>query len=293
MEKSFPHRGIAECRAKVQLVGRMANARSIAHGERRASERDFASGAATCSAAGFTLIELLIVIAVLLLLAALSAGLFPAALDAARSAACKANLRALAAANIAYAADHNFYVAAASDIDGPNTRRWHGTRTGSSFDAAQGPLTPYLGGTGTSRHIRRCPAFRPPPNGFEASCGGYGYNAHGVGSQLSLTNGAGHALGMPPAALARPAHTLMFADTAYLQGSGANATLIEYSFAEPPAFAGGGSAWPTLHFRHRTKANIAWCDGRVTSEPLLHAPSRFAHHHLGWFTPDNAPFEGF
>ncbi len=43
MEKSFPHCGIAESRAKVRLVGRMANARSIAHGERRAS------GAAKCS----------------------------------------------------------------------------------------------------------------------------------------------------------------------------------------------------------------------------------------------------
>ncbi|NLB66298.1 MAG: hypothetical protein GX803_07515 [Lentisphaerae bacterium] len=36
----------AECQAKVQRVGRMANARSIAHGECRASERDLASAAA-------------------------------------------------------------------------------------------------------------------------------------------------------------------------------------------------------------------------------------------------------
>ena len=279
MEKTFPHRG--------KFTSPALQRRPAPPTDSCLLSTDYSPKA------GFTLIELLIVLALLLLLAALAAGLYPAALDAARSAACKANLRALAAANIAYAADHQFYVAASSDIAGANSIRWHGVRDGTAFNADSGPLSPYLGGSGASAWVRRCPAFHPPAGGFEASCGGYGYNAHGVGSQLCLTNGAGTARGMPPAALARPAHTLMFADTAFLQGSGANAKLIEYSFAEPPAFAGGGSAWPTLHFRHRGKANVAWCDGRVTSERLSHSSGRFAPHPLGWFAPDNTPFDPF
>ena len=239
------------------------------------------------SRAAFTLIELLAAMAAIALLAALLAGAWPAALSAAQSAACRSNLRQLAAANLAYAADHGRYVPAAADIEGPNTLRWHGTRSGSSFDGTQGPLAPYLGGGGASAAVRRCPAFRPDAPGFEASCGGYGYNAHGVGSETCLPNGAGPALGMRPAALLRPAQTLMFADAAFLQGSGKKAKLIEYSFAEPPRFASGGIPWPSIHFRHRGKANAAWCDGRVTSETLAQTDARSSPHSLGWFGPDD------
>ena len=245
-------------------------------------------------AAGFSLVELLAVLAAIALLAALAAGAFPVALAAARSAACRGNLRELVAANAAYAADNGRSVPPAADGDGANSLRWHSVRDGAAFDGARGPLAPYLGGTAASAWVRRCPAFRPDVPGFEAACGGYGYNAHGVGSELCVPNGARHALGMRPQALARPSQTLMFADAAYLLGGGANARLAEYSFAEPPRFAGGGTPWPTLHFRHRRRANVAWCDGRVTAEDLARTDPRFAPHHLGWFGPDdNRHFDPF
>ncbi|NLG36020.1 MAG: DUF1559 domain-containing protein [Lentisphaerae bacterium] len=246
-------------------------------------------------AAGFSLIELLASLTAVALLAALLAGTLPAALAAARSATCRSNLRQLVAANHAYAADHGRFVAAAADIDGPNSIRWHGVRSGGqAFDGSRGPLAPYLGGGGGSAGVRRCPAFQPEAADFEASCGGYGYNAHGVGSEVCLPNGAGTALGMRPTALARPAQTLMFADTAYLQGSGNRARLIEYSFAEPVQFASGGTPWPTIHFRHRGRANVAWCDGHVTAEPFDRSEARFASHALGWFAPaDNRAFDPF
>lgn len=244
--------------------------------------------------AAFSLIELLVAVAATALLAAILIPALPAAKAAAEGAVCRSNLRQLAAANLAYAADHGRYVAAAADIEGANSTRWHGVRSGGTFDGAQGPLAPYLGGGGASAWVRRCPGFRPDAAGFEASCGGYGYNALGVGSELCLPTGGGQTVGMRPGALAHPAQTVMFADAAYMQGNGAKAKLIEYSFAEPPRFAGGGTPWPTIHFRHRGKANVAWADGHVTAEILDRTGARGAAQHLGWFGPDdNTLFDPF
>ena len=238
--------------------------------------------------------ELLVTVAAIGLLAAILVPALPAAKAAADAAVCRSNLRQLAAANLAYAADHGRYVAAAADIDGPNTIRWHGVRNGKAFDGAQGPLAPYLGGGGASAWVRRCPGFRPDAAGFETSCGGYGYNQAGVGSELCLPHGGGTTVGMRTGALAHPAATVMFADAAYLQGNGTKAKLIEYSFAEPPQFAGGGTPWPTIHFRHRDRANVAWADGHVTSETRTRAGSRGAAQGLGWFGPDdNSLFDPF
>lgn len=244
--------------------------------------------------AGFSLVELLVALAAVALLAAILVPAMPAAKAAADAAACRSNLRQLAAANLAYAADHGRYVAAAEDIATTNRIRWHGVRVGSAFDGSQGPLAEYLGGGAASGWVRRCPGFRPDAAGFEASCGGYGYNALGVGSELCLPGGGGSAVGMRPAALAAPAHTVMFADAAYLQGSGAKAKLIEYSFAEPPRFADGRTPWPTIHFRHRGRANVAWADGHVTAEVLDRSGDRFKVRELGWFGPDdNTLFDPF
>ena len=244
--------------------------------------------------AGFSLIELLVAVAAMALLAAILVPALPAAKAAADGAVCRSNLRELAAANLAYAADHGRYVAAAADIEGANSIRWHGVRSGGAFDGAKGPLAEYLGGGGASAWVRRCPGFRPDAAGFEASCGGYGYNALGVGSELCLPDGGRQTVGMRPGALAHPARTVMFADAAYVQGRGAQAKLIEYSFAEPPRFAGGGTPWPTIHFRHRDKANVAWADGHVTAETLDRTGARGAAQRLGWFGPDDnslfAPF---
>ena len=241
---------------------------------------------------GFSLIELLVAMAAIGLLAAILIAAMPAAKAAADGAVCRSNLRQLAAANLAYAAEHGRYVAAAADIEDANTIRWHGVRSGGKFDGSKGPLAEYLGG-GASAWVRRCPGFRPDASGFEASCGGYGYNALGVGSELCLPGG-GQTVGMRTGAIAHPAQTIMFADAAYLQGSGSKAKLIEYSFVEPLRFAGGIAAWPTIHFRHRGKANVAWVDGHVTAERLDRSGDRFRSHALGWFGPDdNSLFDPF
>ncbi len=239
--------------------------------------------------AGFTLVELLACVGMLAALSALAAGVAWRAIEAGRAASCQNNLRQLVRANWAYAADHGTFVAAATDIEDGNEVRWHGVRDGSGGFAAQGGLTEYLGGAGGSGAVRRCPSFPASGTGFEASCGGYGYNAHGVGSQVCMPEpNAGTSRGLPPARLGHPATTAMFTDSAYAQGRGAEASLVEYSFCEPREWAGGGTPWPTVHFRHLGCANVAWCDGHVSRERRTATGARGAELGLGWFGADGA-----
>jgi len=239
--------------------------------------------------AGFTLIELLVCIGVLAVLASLAVVGVRRGIEAGRSAACQNNLRHLVRANWAYAADHGTFVAAATDIQDGNELRWHGARDSDGGFSAKGGLTAYLGGEGGSGAVRRCPSFPSAGDGFEASCGGYGYNAHGVGSQVCLPEpNAGTSRGMPPVRLTHPATTVMFTDSAYVQGRGDKASLIEYSFCEPREWAGGGTPWPTVHFRHLGQANVAWCDGHVSCERRTATGARGAELDLGWFGADGA-----
>ena len=234
-------------------------------------------------------------------LAALLVPVASRTLEQGRQTQCANNLRQLALANLAYAADGE-YVAAAPDIYSGNLRRWHGVRASASqpFDGAQGPLAPYLG---ADRRIRACPtaARRLAGDGFEAGCGGFGYNAAGIGSQTYPQGAlAGAEKGQRVARVRDPARTLMFADCAFPQSRAGKTRLIEYSFAEPYKHLGDAEpvetyiADPSIHFRHAGRANIAWAEGHVTSDPLgvTRAAGAFARCNLGWpGGPDNTLFD--
>lgn len=249
----------------------------------------------------FTFIELLVVASILATLMALLLPVLFGAVERGRRVACASNLRQLYLANDLYAVDRRRYVAAASDILRGNLRRWHGERAHvmQPFDGSKGPLVPYLG---DGREIRRCPSFRgyrvaAAENAFETSCGGFGYNAVGVGSETYPRGYTAEAMerGMAPSALRNPGTTLMFTDCAFPQPYGGNPTyLIEYSFAEPyhfvfePETESSVRASPSIHFRHRDRANAVWCDGRVSSETLdAHAAAHFTRWKIGWFGPPN------
>jgi prepilin-type processing-associated H-X9-DG protein/prepilin-type N-terminal cleavage/methylation domain-containing protein len=248
---------------------------------------------------GFTLIELLVVVgSVALLLALLLPGL-SGARDQAKLAVCGSNLRQLALANAMYGQDSGgVFVPGAADFR-RNRNRWHGTRDklNQAFDSARGPLAAYLGVDGS---VRGCPAFAPEKLGFEKGNGGYGYNNGYVGVQTA-GDAKGNILvatdlaGAPVHQIKRAADTLMFADAAFVDGS-----LIEYSFAEPrfhPQFQ--TRADPSIHFRHAGRANIAWCDGHVTSERRTFSHSSGIYegdpgrHDIGWFgqSDDNTYFD--
>ncbi len=250
---------------------------------------------------GFTLIELLTVMATIGLLAALALPTLSAAREAGRRASCASNLRQLYLANSLYAEDHGHYVAAAPDLFTSNLQRWHGIRRHleEPFDGSKGPLVPYLG---AAKAIRACPSFgrfrtEAAANAFEAACGGYGYNATGVGSETYLWGLSLRAMqrGMPPGAIRDPSRTVMFTDTAFPQPYGSNPSyLIEYSFAEAyhwvfsPGSESGYRADPSIHFRHRGRSNVVWCDGHVSAELLeTRAEDHFTRWEIGWFGPAN------
>lgn len=250
---------------------------------------------------GFTLVELLVVMGLLGILFTVTTAFIRNSLDKARTAKCTANLLALHKANVMYATEHGYYVPAAEDIfSGGNTKRWHGTRPDSSesFDGTQGPLSPYLG---PGRMVRSCPAFHPEgEEGFEKSCGGYGYNDRGVGSQQYRYgfSAKAWAQGMPVDGIEFPESTVMFCDAAFNAMDGKQLDhLIEYSFAEAPYFVSIGSdgrpresfkAQPSIHFRHDGHANVVWVDGHTSLETMeTFYDDSFTEHDLGWFGEDN------
>jgi prepilin-type processing-associated H-X9-DG protein len=107
--------------------------------------------------------------------------------------------------------------------------------------------------------------------------------------------------GQRPSAIESPVHTVMFADCAFPQPYGNPRYVIEYSFAEPyhwvflPGLESGNRAEPSIHFRHRGKANVVWCDGHVSSEKMtLEGSASFTAWDVGWFgPPDNSLFDPY
>jgi prepilin-type processing-associated H-X9-DG protein len=88
----------------------------------------------------------------------------------------------------------------------------------------------------------------------------------------------------------------MFCDTALSQPYGNKPEyLIEYSFAHAYHWvfnageeSGSRVQYPSIHFRHRGKANVVWCDGHLTSEEMAtEAEKHFTRIDLGWFGPDD------
>jgi prepilin-type processing-associated H-X9-DG protein len=198
-----------------------------------------------------------------------------AARRAAQATVCASNLRQIATAALAYAADNRGALPPAHlDFVMLNLHRWHGTRPRVSepFDFAGSPLRPYL-----SAGIRRCPDFQPTPGGFEAAAGGYGYNNQYLGSSTADLAWAAGSDSQPArqTQITHPDRKIMFADAAMAVKSGGAFVLIEYSFLEPPTTTYGPTS-PSIHFRHGGRANIAFADGHVTAEAF------------GWTWPKNA-----
>lgn len=262
-------------------------------------------------AQAFTLVEALVSIAIIALLLGLLAPTLGASRDAARAMVCAAAARELQGANLAFGADHDDgFAPGARRVESENLERWHGRRetTGEPFRPERGPLTTYLGGGSTSDALRACAEFAPgsdfvPTIGFEKGGGGYGYNNAFVGVRRRegrhgawtlVTNEEGAALSR----FARPQATVAFTDSAFA----ADAGIVEYSFAEPPEWPEhpGARPDPSVHFRHRGRASVAWLDGHVTSEERVFSAwselflTNPESSGLGWFGgPDsgNALFD--
>ncbi len=242
----------------------------------------------------FTLVELLVVVAIIGILAALILAAVQSVQRKADTSQSAHNIRTLALANIAYAAENGRYCPA---DDRRNTRRWHGSRRSGAktFDPAEGFLAPYLG---KDRRVIACPVFQRMQKSaqtFEEGTGGYGYNAAYIGGMPGgKWNSDGTREAAVPAIVESPARTIMFTSTAYARAEG----LQEYPYCEPPFWdfgngPSGSRPSPTVHFRFDGKAVVAWCDGHVTFEaPGPREEGDNPHggdvksNDLGWFGPD-------
>lgn len=260
----------------------------------------------------FTLLELLIVIAVIGLLMGILLPTLSAARAQVKATVCQSNIRQLLLANIGYATENNgSYVPAAPDIFSDNKHRWHGVRDSCDepFDSLRSPLAGYLADGG----VKKCPKkvnFRkgdPWEWDFEDGCGGYGYNMTYIGSRIweSSYEDEQCKVTTRDCEVRSPAKTLMFADTAMAKLDNGWAYYLEYSFAEPPYFVVNGEpavnwgyASPSIHFRHRGRANIGWADGHIEAREMAHFNGinaygvKSADMMLGWFKPiDNSQFD--
>jgi len=207
------------------------------------------------------------VIAIIGILMALLLPALRGAKDKAKSAMCMSNLRQLVTAALLYAEyNDGYYPPSSWDIMTTNLHRWHGVRDHQNepFEFKRSPLHLYLQGDG----IKACPVFGEYLTGFEAGCGGYGYNDSYVGSGRGDPRDKGN-LPARRGMIHNPSNTIMFADCAFLGGGGSGGP-IEYSFVTEPVYEvwGGGDSTPSIHFRHNRRANVAWCDGHVSSEPM-------------------------
>jgi prepilin-type N-terminal cleavage/methylation domain-containing protein/prepilin-type processing-associated H-X9-DG protein len=262
----------------------------------------------------FTLIELLVVIAIVALLMGVLVPALASARSGAKALVCRSNVRQLVLANIGYADESDGrYVPAASDMwDNAGLHRWHGVRTSldEPFDPNRGPLAGYL----ADGQINECTEKVGFAKGedwntnFEQGCGGYGYNMTYLGSRLwqGGINGPrafreAYAKTTSVTEVGTPSATLMFADTAMSNDQG---VCIEYSFAEPPFMVYGGKVMDgfymsaSVHFRHRSQANVGWADGHVGTARMASVDGENVYGvdssevNLGWFEPvDNSLFD--
>jgi len=261
---------------------------------------------------GFTLIELLVVISIIAMLLAILMPALAIAKQQAKAVVCASNLHQIVLANICYATENDEeFALAAEDMATTNLRRWHGQRDSENkpFDLFKSPLADYF----DNGQVKKCPekvSFRqgdPWEWDFEEGCGGYGYNMTYIGSRMWQSGYSAADKPTRSTEVSRSQDTLMFADAAMTKLDG-SPYYLEYSFVEPRHFVIDGlvdetdTIWgtpsPSIHFRHRSKANVGWADGHVTDRTMgnfggINAYGvRSADMMIGWFDPlDNSLFD--
>jgi prepilin-type processing-associated H-X9-DG protein len=171
------------------------------------------------------------------------------------------NLRSLGQAVQLYGADHDSYPPAWV-IGTPVSTAWCGgyyTVGGVGYmDVTRGPLWPYL----QEKQAMWCKEYpvttwKYPGSGRISS---YGINSQYVAGNPAGAGMAGYAAPAVFSQLARPAETILFADCSRVRAGVQTEEIFVY-----PMYKYNSTArnYATFHFRHRARANAAFCDGHV------------------------------
>lgn len=199
----------------------------------------------------FTLIELLVVIAIIGILAAILFPVFAKARENARRASCASNLKQIGIGWLMYAQDYDETVMRFSTPGCGNSCYWWGGWDGTTLDASQGLIYPYM----KNSQVNACPSFA---NTLRANLGltGYAYNVDNLSPTNYSSDPPYEASPIPRklAAIADTAKTVMFADSAQLNGT----ELRSETYLSLPS-----SQFPNFHARHLETGNVLFCDGHV------------------------------
>ena len=203
---------------------------------------------------GFSLIELLVVIVIICILTTLIAhGIF-GALETARSAACKNNIRQMVIASHMYANDNNGYLPPAYTRDYSS----QGTTTWENY------LWSYDSRAANDNKVHQCPSFKGNAMWDGDHYTGYNYNSSYLGGNYHIIKG-----NLDPnsprsakfSVIKDPATCAMFGDGQY--ESGAN-KFMRSPYPGPLDTDAGLALAGTQGFRHRRNTtNVGFVDGSV------------------------------
>ncbi len=219
----------------------------------------------------FTLVELLVVVAIVAVLAAMLLPALARGRSSAWTVQCAGNLRQLGIATQLYWDENrgDCFVWKMGATNG-GTLFWFGwlgpgAEGQRPFDATQGVLYSYLQGRG----VEICPALCYYMGDFKLKATGatygYGYNFH-----LSAPQNK------PPVNVGRIPATekVLYADAAQVNdfqppASPLRPLLEEWYYVSASTNFTLANYYPNGHFRHRQRANAAFCDGHVARERFV------------------------
>src|SRR3954463_1163481 len=205
----------------------------------------------------FSLVELLVVIAIISILCALLLPALASSKEQGKKAQCISNQKQLALAAQMYWDENDDvsfpYLAGATNGGKVYWFGWikAGAEGERDFDATYGAIYPYL----AERGVEICPSLEYRSSIYKlkakGAAYGYGYNRLLGGKSLRQCR--------------RPADTALFADSAQVNdfqapASPENPMLEEFYYFDDEVDSA------TVHFRHRGKANVSFCDGHIAAE---------------------------